>query len=399
MPARLMRGAVAALSLSLTLALAAPSSRAADDAYDLHIVLPLTGGGAFLGKAEQEAMNVTAPIMNKDGGIHGKKINLVYHDDQSSPQIAVQLMNDVMASHPTVVFGSSISGICNAMAPLVQAAGPVMYCLSPSIRTTPGGYVFTASIDSHDQQRALMTYFQKKGWKRVALITTTDASGQDAEKAITDLVKEPDFKDMTLVADTHFAPGDVAITAQIETMRAANPQVIVSWATAAAGATVFRGLKQAGIDLPSAASGSNMTVQQMTDYASFLPKEIFFGVSEWAANGDPRLSVPAEVVAQQKLFFESMKKIGTYPDAGIELGWEPIRTVVAALNKLPAGADAKALHDFMINWQGHIGTEGLYDFKKTPQRGLNVDNAVVVRWDGTKKEWHLVSNLRGVPLE
>jgi branched-chain amino acid transport system substrate-binding protein len=390
------RSAVAILGLAL--AFAVPPAFAADDTYDLHVIIPLTGGGAFLGKAEQDAIKVATGVINKNGGIHGKKLNVIFHDDQSSPQVAVQLTTEVIATRPAVILGSTVSALCNAMAPLV-ASGPVMVCFSPSIRTTPGGYVFTSSIDSHDQQRALMTYFQKKGWKRIALITTTDASGQDATKSVNDLVKEPDFKDMTLVADTHFAPGDVSVAAQIETMRAANPQAIVSWATTAAGGTVFRALKQAGMDLPTAASGSNMTVQQMVDYAPFLPKQVFFGVSEWAANGDPRLSVSPEVVAEQKLFFASMKTIGTYPDAGIELGWEPIRVVAAALNKLPAGADAKQLHDFMINWQGHIGAEGLYDFKKTPQRGLNIDNAVVVRWDPTKKEWHLVANLRGVPLE
>ena len=68
-------------------------------------------------------------------------------------------------------------------------------------------------------------------------------------------------------------------------------------------------------------------------------------------------------------------------DVERELGWEPIRTVAAALNNVPADADAKTLHDFMTQWQGHIGAEGVYDFKKTPQRGLNIDNAVVVRWD------------------
>ena len=73
--------------------------------------------------------------------------------------------------------------------------------------------------------------------------------------------------------------------------------------------------------------------------------------------------------------------------------------MVDALNKLPAGATAKQLHDFLISWTAHVGAEGDYNFKKTPQRGLNIDNAVVVRWDPTKKEWHLVSNLRGVPLE
>jgi branched-chain amino acid transport system substrate-binding protein len=388
---------VAALAFTATVA-AAPAL-AADDSYDLHVIIPLTGGGAFLGSAENQALGVMTSVLNKDGGIHGKKINLVVHDDQSSPQVAVQLMTEVIATQPAVILGSTISQLCNAQAPLVKDSGPVMWCFSPSVRTEPGGWEFTSQIDSHDQQRALVTYFKGKGWKRVALITTTDASGQDAEKSITELLKEPGFKDVTLVANEHFAPSDVSVAAQIEKMRSGNPEVIVSWATAAAGGTVFRALKQAGMDLPTAASGSNMTVQQMTDYAAFLPSKVFFGVGEWAANGDPRLSVPKEVADQQKLFFASMKTINIYPDAGYELGWEAPRVIADALNKLPAGADAKALHDFLISWQGHIGAEGVYDFKKTPQRGLNIDNAIVVRWDPSAKEWHLVSNLTGTPLE
>jgi branched-chain amino acid transport system substrate-binding protein len=389
----------AALALTAVAAVAASPALAADDSYDLNVIIPLTGGGAFLGKAENQALGVVANVINKDGGIHGKKVNLVVHDDQSSPQVAVQLMAEVIAARPAIILGSTISQLCNAQAPLVKESGPVMWCFSPSVRTEPGGWEFTSQIDSHDQQRALMTYFKSKGWKRIALITTTDASGQDAEKAITDLVKEPAFKDVTLVADEHFSTSDLSVSAQIEKMRAANPDAIVSWATAAAGGTVFRALKQAGMDLPTAASGSNMTLSQMTEYAAFLPSKMFFGVGEWAANGDPRLSVPKEVADQQKLFFASMKTIGIYPDAGYELGWEAPRVVVDALNKLPAGADAKQLHDFLINWTGHIGAEGVYDFKKTPQRGLNIDNAVVVRWDPQAKEWHLVSNLTGTPLE
>jgi branched-chain amino acid transport system substrate-binding protein len=386
-------------ALTVLAALAASPALAADDRYDLNVIDALTGGGAFLGKAEEQALGLSVAAINKDGGIHGKKLNVVMHDDQSSPQVAVQLMSEVMASKPAAILGSTISQICNAQAPLVKESGPVLWCFSPSVRAEPGGYEFTSQIDSHDQQRALMTYFHDKGWKRIALITTTDASGQDAEKSITELVKDPAFKDMTLVADEHFAPGDVTVSAQIEKLRGGNPDAIVSWATAAAGGTVFRALKQAGIDLPSAASGSNMTVQQMTDYAAFLPSKVFFGVGEWAANGDPRLKVPPEVIAQQKLFFVSMKTLGIYPDSGYELGWEAIRVIAAALNQLPEGADAKTLRDFLVSWQGHVGMEGVYDFKKTPQRGLNIDNAVVVRWDPGAKEWHLVSNLTGTPLE
>jgi len=398
MPIRCRNGCRVGAVLVIFCLLASSAARSAAETYDIHAVLPLTGNGAFLGKAEQQAMEVAVKVINAHGGIHGRPVRVVFHDDQTNPQVAVQLTNQVIATHPAVILGSTISSLCNAMAPLVQA-GPVLYCFSPSIRTKPGGYVFSASIDSHDQQRALLTYFHAKSWNRIGLITTTDASGQDAEKSVTALLQEPEFKGMTLVADEHFAPSDVTVTAQIANIKAGRPQALISWATAAAGATVFRDLKQAGLDLPTAASGSNMTKQQMVDYASFLPSQVFFGVSEWAADGDPRLGAPREVVEQQKLFFAGMDSIGVYPDTGSELGWEPIRTVVAALNKLPAGADAKALHDFMIDWKGYVGADGVFDFKKTPQRGLGIDNAVVVRWDATNKKWHLVSKLRGLPLE
>ncbi len=395
-----LRGLAAASILSGALAFgAAPQASAAETPYDMNVILPLTGGGAFLGKAEQVALRAARDAINDHGGIHGHPLHLIFHDDQTSPQVDLQLVNGILPSHPAVILGSTISALCNAMAPLVEANGPVMYCFSPSISPKPGGYVFTSSINSHDQQRALLTYFRDKGWKRIALITTTDASGQNAEKNITKLVKEPEFKGMTLVANEHFARSDVTVTAQIATMQAAHPQAIVSWATAAAGATVFRGLKEAGIDLPTAPSGSNMTVQQMLDYASFLPKRIYFGAGEWAADADPRLHMPAAVAAQQKLFFASMKKVGVYPDAANNLGWEPIRVVADALNKLPYGATAKQLRDFLINWQGHVGATGIYNFKRTPQRGLDIHNAVVVRWNAAKKKWHLVSKLGGAPLE
>ena len=111
--------AIAACAL---VAFAVPGARAADDTHDMHVIIPLTGGGAFLGKAEQDAIKVAAGVINKEGGIHGKKLNVIFHDDQSSPQVAVQLMSQVIATRPAVILGSTISQLCNAQAPLVKEA-------------------------------------------------------------------------------------------------------------------------------------------------------------------------------------------------------------------------------------------------------------------------------------
>src|SRR5580658_3529789 len=84
------------------------AARSADETYELHAILPLTGGGAFLGKAEQQAMEAGVKVINAHGGIHGHPVRLIFYDDQTSPQVAVQLTNQVMAMHPAVIFGSTI---------------------------------------------------------------------------------------------------------------------------------------------------------------------------------------------------------------------------------------------------------------------------------------------------
>ncbi|HUK58149.1 MAG TPA: ABC transporter substrate-binding protein [Stellaceae bacterium] len=386
----------AAAAFAAALALGGPA-RAAEDPSTFDVLEPLTGGGAFLGGTQKKNIEVTEKMINEEGGLHGKPIHFVFHDDQTSPQTAVQLTTEIIANHPPVVFGSTISGICNAMTPLMQN-GPVHYCFSPSVRPKDGGYEFTSQIASRDQQHALLRFFQAKGWKRVALITTTDASGQDADKAISGLIKEPEFKDMQLVAQEYFNPADVGITAQIARIAAQKPNVVVSWATAAAGATVFRALVQAGLDLPTAASGSNMTYGQMTEYAAFLPSQLFFGVSAWAAHGSASTDLPEPVLAEQRKFFAAMSAAGLHTDASADIGWDTVRIVIAALNKLPPGASAEQLHDYLENLQGYAGIDGIYNFARVKQRGLDLNNAIVVRWDRAAKDWTPVSKLTGIPL-
>ena len=59
--------------------------------------MPLTGGGAFLGEQQKAIIEQTEKVINRDGGIHGKPVHFVFHDDQTSPQVAVQLTTEVIA--------------------------------------------------------------------------------------------------------------------------------------------------------------------------------------------------------------------------------------------------------------------------------------------------------------
>jgi branched-chain amino acid transport system substrate-binding protein len=386
-----------ACSAALASWLAAAPAFAAEP-YDIHAILPLTGGASFLGLAAQQTMTIAEGEFNAEGGIQGRPVRFIFHDDQSTPQIAVQIANEVLPSRPAVIIGSLISAICNAMAPLMQG-GPVMYCLSPGIHPAAGSQIFSASVSSADYLEALLRYFRLNGWTRLAVVTTIDSSGQDADRGIDTILAMPENKPFTVVERTHYNPTDVNAAAQIERVRKGDPQVIIVWATGASIATIFRGLVQAGIDLPVAASTSTMVHAQMLQYTGFLPKQLYFGTPEWIANGDPRVATNPEVAARQKKYFQLMRGAGIQPDAATETVWDPLHIVIETLRKLGPATTGAQLREALATQQGFVGIDGVFDYVKTPQRGIDVQNTVVARWNTETKYWDVVSKTTGLPLD
>jgi branched-chain amino acid transport system substrate-binding protein len=388
--------ALAALALAGAAALGAPDPAIAADPYEITAILPLTGGASFLGKSEQQSIQLVEKTVNASGGIQGRPLHIVFQDDQSSPQTAVQLANQAIASKPAVVLGSALVAMCNAMAPLMQN-GPVMYCLSPGVHPAAGSYIFTTSVSTRDLAQAIVRYFRMKGWTRIALLTSTDASGQDAEQSVLNAVKLPDNQGVGLVAREHFNPADVAVSAQIENVKAAQPQAFIAWSTGAPVATIFKGIVQAGLDIPIATTDGNMTHAQMQQYAAFLPKQLFIPAAKWVTHGSNVKRSEGEIAAQEK-FDAAYKAAGVEPDVASAHGWDPTMMLVEALRKLGPDATAAQLHDYLVHLKGFAGINGIYDFEREPQRGLDVEDAVVTLWDPAKKNWIPVSQAAGAPL-
>ncbi|MGB7035746.1 MAG: ABC transporter substrate-binding protein [Xanthobacteraceae bacterium] len=367
------------------------------NAYDINVILPLTGGASFLGKNEQKALQLAEPMVNKAGGIGGQPVHFEFSDDGSSPQTGVQLTNSAIALRPAVLLGSSLVGVCNAMAPLMQN-GPAMYCFSPGIHPVAGSYVFTSSVSTLDLAAATIRYFRLMGWKRIAFMTSADATGQDAEHGLDAVVARPENKDITVVERAHFNITDVSVAAQIEHIKSAQPQALIAWSTGTPIATVFKGIIQAGLDIPVATTDGNMTYAQMTQYAAFLPKKLYIASPEWVQHQGLITLDPGVEQAQQR-FFDVFKAANEKPDMAATLAWDPTMIAIHALQHLGPKATAQQVRDYIGTLKGYAGINGIYDFTKDPQRGLSIEETVVTLWDPTKQTWELVSKPTGIPLD
>lgn len=377
---------VALLGTSLIVLPAAPARSApTGPPVEIPVMVPLTGFGAVTGGPEKNGFEAFAKYVNASGGIQNRPLHFTYYDDQTSPQVAVQLFNQIVAKGAQVVFGGAYSAMCKAIAPLAEQKGPVFYCLTPALHPTRGGYVFSSYYYPLDICEKAIAYFHKRGWNRVAFLVSTDASGQEVDSQLDAMLNRPDVKGVQAVAHEHFDPTDVSVAAQVAKMKAAQPQAVVVW-TASGTATAFHALVDEGVDVPVAISPALMAYSAMTQYAAILPKQLYFGAGKWAQY--PNIAAGPIKDALVK-YFDAFGAIGVRPDAGAALVWDPGLIIVDALKKVGPDAKAAQILASIEQLHGFAGTNGFYDFRSGDQRGLNFDEMIMTVWSPSKGTWVL----------
>jgi branched-chain amino acid transport system substrate-binding protein len=383
---------VAAL-LALACSIGTPARAQALEPYDIYALLPLTGTGAFLGSTEVTTLNILVKKLNAAGGIHGHPIRVQMLDNTSSPQTNVQLVTPLIAKHVPVIFDGGPVAMCRAIAPLMTN-GPVLYCLSPAFYPPSGSYQFSTGASSEDESHALLNFMHSKRWKRVAIMTPTDATGQEADRVFKDLFALPQFRDMTIVAYEHFAPADLSVAAQVSKIKDAHPDVIMAWGTGTSTATEYRGLKDAGLNVPVVGANGNQQNALMDQWASILPSEYYQYATKWPAY---KTVGAGPVKNALTAMYAAYAAAGQKPDNGVGLVWDPVSIVVEMLRSLPENATAQQLRDAILQLHGYAGINGFYDFRVGNQRGLTINDCIVVRWNVATKTFDPVSGSAGLP--
>jgi branched-chain amino acid transport system substrate-binding protein len=375
--------------------LGVPSFARAADPYEINVILPVTGAGAFLATADMNALNVIEQTVNKSGGIRGRQIKFVVADDQSTPALAVQLTNAVLAKKVPILLGSTLAATCGAMTPLLKD-GPVEYCFSPSLQPPPGGYVYSAGVGTPDLMATIARYFRERGFKKIAVITSTDATGQDADRAVDSVFSQPDNRAMTIVDREHFNGADVSIAGQMTHIVGSGADVLIAWSTGTPFATVLRGARDAGLEIPIMSTNGNMSYTQLHQYKDIMPKELLFpGLPSFSPNQLPNGPLKSAVGR----FLTAFKAAGIAPQNGENQVWDATLILLDALRKYGFDATPAQIRDYVDNLKGWTGVYGTFDFTAIPQRGVSVGAVLIQRWDPVKEAFVGLSKPGGDPLK
>lgn len=361
----------------------APAGVRAAGTIEIPIIIPLTGPAALLGKELAEGARIAEADINRSGGVRGRPVKFVFQDDQTNPAVALQLTSSLVAKKAPVFFGSTLTALCNAQIPAIKD-GPTMYCYSPSIHPAKGSNLFSAMFSSDDFLTVEMRYFKERGFRKIAILNGTDATGIDGDRIMAEIIKLPEFKDMSFVTQEHFNLSELTVGAQLARIKNSGAQALMSYVTGPALATILRGMSDAGLDIPVASSPGNMSFAQLESYKAFMPKELLFA--------GPGLFAPdriADPVIRQHVteVLNQFRAAGIRPDNIHALSWDVAQLTVGVMRKLGPNPTSDQIRTGLDSVTDFYGGLGHYDFKAVPQRGLEQKDLIVERWDPSKADF------------
>jgi branched-chain amino acid transport system substrate-binding protein len=223
--------------IAAAIALSAAGAALAD--INVGVVLSLTGPGSGLGIPMQKQL----ALFPKQ--IAGEKVNLIILDDASDPGKGVSNTRRLITEdHVDVIFGSGLTPVAAAMAPVTAEARTLQIAGSP-VGVPPGQdqWLFRLPQGNEVMAHAMVQHMKSKGIKTIGFVGYTDAYGELWLKALT---PEAEKNGMKIVAVERFARTDTSITPQALKVTATNPDAIVVVATGSGAAMPEKAIVERG---------------------------------------------------------------------------------------------------------------------------------------------------------
>ncbi len=212
---------------------AAQQPAAAEDVIKVGWIGALTGDSAVYGTAERNGALMMIDKINAEGGVLGKKLQLIDYDDKGDQLEAVNVAKRLIQEDKVVaVLGTNGSGRNIAVAPVFEEAKiPIIatYATNPRVtQPTPdtlNKYTFRVCFTDPYQGQVMadFAYGDLKA-KKAAVVFEISS---DYSVGLKDFFKKRWLElGGDLVAEEAFKAGDVEFRAQLTKIKEANPDVI-----------------------------------------------------------------------------------------------------------------------------------------------------------------------------
>jgi branched-chain amino acid transport system substrate-binding protein len=353
---------------ALTLfAVAAPAL--AQEPIRIGAFLAVTGPASFLGDPEQKTLELYVEKINAEGGVLGRKLQLVSYDSAGDAEKARTFTKRLIEQDKVdVIVGGSTTGETMAAVPLAEAAGVPFISLAGAVVIVEPvkKWVFKTPHTDRMACDKIFVDMKARGLTKAALIS---GSGGFDKSMRAECLKVAPNRGVEIVADETYGAADTDMTAQLTKIRGSSAQAVLNAGFGQGPAIVTRNYRQVGLTLP---------LYQSHGVAS---KE-YIKLSGDAANG-VRLPAAALLVADLLAAGDAQKPVATaYRDAyegryksDVSTfgghAYDGLMLAVGAI-KAAGGTDRAKVRDALEATRGYVGTGGVVNMSATDHMGLDL---------------------------
>lgn len=341
----------------------------AADTIKIGAFLSVTGPASFLGEPEKKTLERHVERLNKDGGIGGRKIELVVYDDGGTPDKAATFAKRLIQNDGVdILIGGTTTGTTMAAIKVVEPAGVPFISLAGGIDIVEPVKKWVFKTPHTDRMAAEKVFadMKKKGITKIALVSEDAGFGKSGHDQS---VKVAANFGIEIVADEVYSPKDPDVTAQLtKAKNAPGVQAIFNFGFGQGPAIVTKNYKQLGIALPLWQSHGVASKEYIR-----LAGEAAEGVRLPAAGLVVADQLPASdpqkpVVTAFKQDYEAAFKSEVSTFAGH--AYDGLQLAAAAV--LRAGsADKAKVRDELEKTSGYVGTGGVVSMSATDHMGLS----------------------------
>ena len=347
-------------------------------------IFALTGRAAFIGTAQRDAVLIAIDEANAQGGINGRKLEMVMEDTESNPTKAVMALKKVLQGEDVVaIIGPTLTGTAMAMRgfiekeqiPAFMHSGGDVILKAPLKKGDPKSlpkWIFKSPYKAADAMGKICQHMSKNGIKKIGFMYSNEGFGKDGLRNIK--VQAPKYG-VEVVAVEAFEPRDIDTTAQLTRITAKGVQGIIFWTVGPPMGIVPKNAKQLGIKVPLfACHGAG---------APFFWKiagEAGEGVMAPSTKIIVADQLPDSDIQKQKIlaYIKAYKdKYNREPGTMVAYGADAAFIVVDVIKKV--GPDRAKIREAIENTKGYVGISGIYNMSPQDHNGLSIDDIVMVQ--------------------
>lgn len=324
------------------------------DVVRIGLSAPITGNYAEYGQNFQVSVQMAADKINAEGGLRGKKVEIVVMDSKGDPREAAIIAQKFVDDQSIVAeIGDFTSTACLAAAPIYERGGLVQ--LSPTASHpdfAPAGEYMFGIVGTQDAEGPfnVKTLAQEyMGLKSAAVIYINNDWGVVTRDRF---VKAAKANGLKITAEQPFMEGEKDYSAILTKLRQSNPEGLHIVAMYTEAALIARQVQKMGwkvkLFAPSSVFSSKL-LELGGDAVEGLVTNNFFVLT------DPNPAVQAYIK-------EFEKRAKRFPNLHAACAYDSMMLVANAIKK--AGFDRSAIRDALAETKNFRGVTGPITFTK-----------------------------------